>query len=69
MVNIQYGVILLSILCLCLKRLTCTIHQRAKKNFIADHSVLKIPVQFWFGFFLFVRCIFGRHQLSTPFHV
>jgi len=42
--NVQYVVILFIIPCLSLKRLTCTIHHRAKKRFIANHSVLKIPV-------------------------
>ena len=67
--NVQYVVILFIIPCLSLKRLTCAIHHRAKKRFIADRSVLKIPVQFWFTFFLFDGCIFRKHHLSTAFSV
>jgi hypothetical protein len=67
--NVQYVVILFIIPCLSLKRLTWTIHHRAKKRFIADCSVLKIPVQFWFMFVLFDGCILRRHQLGTTFSV
>jgi hypothetical protein len=67
--NVQYVVILFIIPCLSLKRLTCTIHHRAQKRFIADRSVVMIPVPFWFTFFLFDGCIFWRHQLSTAFSV